>query len=80
MTLAGDDGQGHNLGFTSNMKHKHSWRCHPPEGQLRWGKSWEENEWDEEAMSENKVINSEEYQLGLLLSLEDDPSAREDEF
>ena len=61
------------------MKHKHSWCSHPPEGQLRWGKSWEENEWDEEAMSENKVINSEEYQLDLLLSLEDDPTAREDE-
>ena len=62
------------------MKHKHSWCSHPPEGQLRWGKSWEENEWDEEAMSENRVINSEEYQLDLLLSLEDDPAAREDEF
>ena len=80
MTLAGDDGQGHNLLFTNIMKHKHSWCCHPPEGQLRWGKSWEENEWDEEAMSENNVINSEEYQMDLLLSLEDDPSAREDEF
>ena len=62
------------------MKQKHSWCSHPPEGQLRWGKSWEENEWDEEAMSENRVINSEEYQLDLLLSLEDDPAAREDDF
>ena len=62
------------------MKHKHNWCCHPPEGQLKWGKSWEENEWDEEAMSENRVINSEEYQIDLRLSLEDDPMAKDDEF
>ena len=31
-------------------------------------------------MSENRNINSEDYQMDLLLTLEDDPMAKDDEF
>ena len=59
--------------------HTHTWGDHPPEGPLSWDKTWDEQYFDTEALSENTEVKSEDYTLDILYTLELDPNSRFDE-
>ena len=55
--------------------HQHQWCSHPPEGEVRKSKTWDEQEWDEEEMVTNaRVLEDIE---DLRLKIQKDPGFRE---
>ena len=76
MNLAGGKEEPWPVGCTL---HTHTWGDHPPEGLLSRDKTWDEQYFDTEALSENTEVKSEDYMLDMLYTLELDPNSRLDE-
>ena len=66
-------------GARTRMGHTHTWCDFPPEGSVSLGKTWDEQYFDTEALSENSEVKSEDYMLDVLYTLELNPNSRFDE-